>query len=50
MKPATILGVVVFALVALMHALRLFLQTEVTESEARKLQQRLEKHKYIKKI
>ena len=28
----------------------LFLQTEVTESEARKLQQRLEKHKYIKKI
>jgi len=28
----------------------LFLHTEVTESEAKKLQQRLEKHKYIKKI
>jgi len=28
----------------------LFLQSEVSESEARKLQQRLEKHKYIKKI
>lgn len=29
MKPATVLGVVVFALVALMHLLRLVFQTEV---------------------